>query len=84
MKTATVRQVRHDFGTVLDWVSEGEQVEISKRGKVVALLTPPPAAKPARARKRPDLAARLKLRDGGRAISARAMNDILDYNKGAH
>jgi prevent-host-death family protein len=84
MKTATIRQVRHDFSTVLDWVGEGEQVEISKRGKVVALLSPPPAAKPPRARKRPDLAARLKKRDGGRVIAARAMNDILDYNKGAH
>ena len=41
MKTATIRQVRHDFGTVLDWVGEGEQVEISKRGKIVALLSPP-------------------------------------------
>ena len=60
MKTATVRQVRHDFGTVLDWVEEGEQVEISKRGKIVALLSPPPAPKPVRAKKRPDFAARLK------------------------
>ena len=84
MKTATIRQVRHDFSTVLDWVGDGEQVEISKHGKIVALLSPPPAAKPQRAPKRPDLAARLKLRDVGRVIPARAMNDILDYNKGAH
>ena len=84
MKTATIRQVRHDFGTVLEWVGEGEQVEISKRGKIVALLSPPPTIKPPRARKRPDLAARLKLRDGGRVIANHAMNDILDYNKGAH
>jgi prevent-host-death family protein len=84
MKTATIRQVRHDFSSVLDWVAEGEQVEISKHGKVVALLTPPPAVKPTLRRKRPDLAARLKMRDGNRVIPARAMNDILDYNKGAH
>lgn len=84
MKTATIRQVRHDFGTVLDWIGEGEQVEISKRGKIVALLSPPAAVKLLRARKRPDLAARLKMRDGGRVITARAMNDILDHNKGAH
>jgi prevent-host-death family protein len=84
MKRATIRQVRHDFSSVLDWVSDGEQVEISKRGKIVALLSPPPVVKPPRARKRPDLAARLKMRDGGRVIAARAMNDILDYNKGAH
>lgn len=84
MKIATIRQVRHDFSTVLDWVGEGEQVEISKRGKIVALLSPPPAVKPPRARKRLDLAARLKMRDGGHVIAARVMNDILDYNKGAH
>jgi prevent-host-death family protein len=60
MKTATVRQLRHQFGTVLSWVEEGEPVEISKRGKIIALLSPPPARAPARPRKRPDFAARLK------------------------
>jgi prevent-host-death family protein len=84
MKTATIRQVRHDFNSVLDWVGEGEQVEISKHGKIVALLSPPPVVRPPRARKRPDLAARLKMRDGDRVIPVRAMNGILDYNKGAH
>ncbi len=84
MKTATLRQVRHDFGTVLDWIGEGEQVEISKRGKIVALLSPPPTVKPSQARKRPDLAARLRLRDGGRVIESQAINEILDYNKGTH
>ena len=84
MKTATVRQVRHDFGTVLNWVEEGEHVEISKRGKVVALLTPPPPPSRSRSRKRPDFAARLKLRDGGRVIPAKSINAILDFNKGAH
>jgi prevent-host-death family protein len=42
MKTATVRQLRHDFGSVLNWVEEGEAVSISKRGKIIALLSPPP------------------------------------------
>jgi prevent-host-death family protein len=60
MKTATVRQIRHDFSTVLNWVEDGEQVEVSKRGKVVALITQPPTPKPAGPRKRPDFAARLK------------------------
>ena len=60
MKTATVRQLRHQFGTVLNWVEAGEPVEISKRGKIIALLTPPPARVPPSPRKRPDFAARLK------------------------
>ena len=42
--------------TVLNWVEEGEQVGISKRGKIVALISPPPAAKPVRPKKRPDFA----------------------------
>jgi len=60
MKTATVRQLRHQFGTVLNWVEAGEPVEISKRGKIIALLSPPPARVPPPPRKRPDFAARLK------------------------
>lgn len=60
MKTATVRQLRHDFGGVLDWVEAGEAVSISKRGRIVALLSPPPAPKPARRKKRPDFLGRLK------------------------
>ena len=83
MKSATVRQLRHDFGTVLNWVEEGEPVQISKRGKVVAWITPPPPSR-LRSSRRPDFAARLKLRDGDHVIPARAMNDILDDNKGAH
>jgi antitoxin (DNA-binding transcriptional repressor) of toxin-antitoxin stability system len=84
MKMASIRQVRHDFGTVLDWIEEGEQVQISKRGKVVALLSPPPVMKRTRARKRPDFAARLKMRDGSRVIAAQVMNDILHENKGEY
>ncbi|PWU17094.1 MAG: prevent-host-death protein [Verrucomicrobia bacterium] len=61
MKTATVRQLRHDFGSVLTWVEAGEAVAISKRGKIIACLTPPPAPKkPRKARKHPDFLGRLK------------------------
>lgn len=84
MKTASIRQVRHDFNTVLDWIDAGEQVEISKRGKVVALLSPPPSVKAPRSRERPDFAARLKMQDGGRIISPRVMDEILADNKGSY
>ncbi len=60
MKTTTLRQLRHDFGSVLAWVEQGEPVEISKRGKIIAILSPPPPPKPAKSRKRPDFAGRLK------------------------
>jgi antitoxin (DNA-binding transcriptional repressor) of toxin-antitoxin stability system len=81
MKTASIRQIRHDFSTVLSWVEGGEQVGVTNRGKVVALLSPPPVSVK-RPKKRPDFAARLKLRDGNRVISATVMNEILDFNKG--
>ena len=60
MRTATLRQLRHDFGSVFAWVEQGEPVEISRRGKIIALLSPPPAPRAARPRKRLDFAARLK------------------------
>jgi len=45
MKTATIRQVRNDFGTVLGWIAAGEEVTILKRRLPVARLLPPkPAA----------------------------------------
>lgn len=58
MKTATVRQVRHDFGEVMEWIANGESVQISKRGEIIAVITPPPP-KP-RSRKRPDFFARFE------------------------
>jgi prevent-host-death family protein len=68
MKTATVRQLRHDFGTVLNWIEDGERVEISKRGKIIALLSPPTPIK-SKPRKRPDFAARLKRIYGDKVFS---------------
>src|SRR5271163_3221963 len=40
MKTATVRQLRNQYRSVLGWVEAGEEVTISKRGKVIARLVP--------------------------------------------
>jgi antitoxin (DNA-binding transcriptional repressor) of toxin-antitoxin stability system len=44
MKTANVRQLRHAFGDVMEWINEGQRVKIVKKGKTIALLSPPPAA----------------------------------------
>jgi antitoxin (DNA-binding transcriptional repressor) of toxin-antitoxin stability system len=68
MKIATVRQLRHDFGSVLCWIDEGEVVGIRKRGKLIALLSPPPAPKPPKARKRPDFLGRLKRIYGNKVL----------------
>ena len=68
MKTATVRQLRHDFGSVLNWVEEGQAVGISKRDRIIALLSPPPTPKPPRIRKRSDFAGRLKRIHGDKLL----------------
>jgi prevent-host-death family protein len=66
MKTANVRQLRHAFGSVLDWVADGQQVEIVKKGKVVALLSPPAKSAAMKKFKLPDFEARRKRIFGGR------------------
>jgi antitoxin (DNA-binding transcriptional repressor) of toxin-antitoxin stability system len=58
MKSANVRQLRHDFGSVMNWVAEGEQVKIVKKGKIIALLSPPPPTVRRKKFKLPDFAAR--------------------------
>jgi antitoxin (DNA-binding transcriptional repressor) of toxin-antitoxin stability system len=66
MKTANVRQLRHHFGSVLDWIADGQQVEIVKKGKVIAVLSPPP--RKSTKFKLPDFEARRKRIFGGRII----------------
>ena len=67
MKTANVRQLRHAFGEVMDYIAEGQQVEIVKKGKVIALLSPPPNRKPKKV-KLPDFAARQRRIFGDRIL----------------
>jgi len=45
MKTATVRELRNDFGRVSKWLAEGESVQIIKRGKPFARVVPEPKSK---------------------------------------
>lgn len=40
MKTATVRDLRNHYTTLLRWISAGEEVLITQRGKVIARLSP--------------------------------------------
>lgn len=65
MKTANVRQLRHDFGSVLNWIAEGQSVEIVKKGRVIALLSPPA---PPKKFKLPDFAARQRRIFGDRVL----------------
>ena len=75
MKSATVRQLRHNFGTVLAIVEEGEPVQITKRGNIIALVCPPPAREPGKRAKRPNFAARLRRIYGSKLLRG---NSVLE------
>lgn len=57
MRTATVRDLRYRFSEVEALLQEGEEIQITKRKRVIARLVPPEAPV---ARKRPNFLARLK------------------------
>ena len=42
MKTATVTEVGLDFPKVLKWVETGEEVQVVREGKPVAVISPAP------------------------------------------
>jgi antitoxin (DNA-binding transcriptional repressor) of toxin-antitoxin stability system len=81
MKTASIREVRHDFSRILEWVANGEEVAITKRHKTVARLLPATRKKTTRA-KVPDVSARLRKIFGRKVISDKAMKEVLDESRG--
>jgi antitoxin (DNA-binding transcriptional repressor) of toxin-antitoxin stability system len=81
MKTASIREVRHDFSRILEWVTSGEEVAITKRRETVARLLPATRKKVIRV-KMPDVTARLQKVFGRKVISDKAMKEILDGNRG--
>jgi len=78
MKTATIRQMRHDLGTVLTWVAEGEEVTVLKRSKPVARLCPLRPAAPKSRPKMPDFAVRVQEVFGDKVIP----NMVLEEREG--
>jgi prevent-host-death family protein len=42
MKTTTIRELRNNYAKVLRWVSAGEEVRVTRHGKIVARVVPPP------------------------------------------
>jgi prevent-host-death family protein len=83
MKTASIREVRHDFSRILEWVADGEEVAITKRRQTVARLVPATRKKASRA-KMPDIMARLNKVFGRRVISGKRMKQILDESRGKY
>ena len=83
MKTASIRDMRQDFNRVLAWVSNGEEVAITKHRRTVARLVPAHAPKTAVA-PMPDIARRLQKVYGQKMISDKVMAAVLDESRGAY
>jgi antitoxin (DNA-binding transcriptional repressor) of toxin-antitoxin stability system len=79
MKTATVRDIRHDFARVLTWIEDGEHVEITKSKRVVARLVPVKAKH--RRVDWPDLAARRK-KIFPASVKGKPVSEIIDEGRG--
>ncbi len=81
MKTATVRDLRTKFPVLARWMDNGEPIEITRRGRVVAHLTPAAGGKAGKAKK-PDIMKRLCEIYGDYVMPEKEAQAILDYNKG--
>jgi antitoxin (DNA-binding transcriptional repressor) of toxin-antitoxin stability system len=84
MKTASIRDVRHDFNRVLTWVSNGEEVAITRHRRTVARLLPVHASKKTVAARMPDIAGRLQKVFGRKVISDKAMRALLEESRGVY
>lgn len=79
MKTASIRELKHETSTVLAWVEAGERVEIQKRGKAVAVLSRP-GTQPSTFREI-DFMARLRSVYGDRMLAVTA-TEVISEERG--
>jgi prevent-host-death family protein len=80
MKRATVRELRNNYSRVLQWVAEGEEVEVTRRGKVVARVVPPNVDTSAKVDW--DQSAALNRRPWSRTLTAEESATILAESQG--
>ena len=83
MKTATVRDLRTKFPVLARWINSGEPIEITRRGRVIAHLTPAAtgsASKP----KKPDMMNQLHEIYGDYTIPDEEVTIVLNHNKGRY
>lgn len=78
-----MRELRGEFPKVMAWVDAGEEVVITKRRKVVARLSPATDQAETKA-PLPDFQKRQQEIFGDKKISAEAMAEILDFNRGRY
>ncbi len=77
MKTATVADLRNNFHRISALIESGESVEITKRGRPFAKLSPAVSRK--RRLVKPDIMARLKEAWGDRCFTAAEVKEMRDF-----
>jgi antitoxin (DNA-binding transcriptional repressor) of toxin-antitoxin stability system len=80
MKTANIRELRHSTTTVLGWVEQGESVQITRRNKVVAVISAPVPETPGKIRL-PDYRARLAAIFNDKTLPITG-TEIVSYGRG--
>jgi len=80
MKTATVRDLRNNFGKLEAWLAEGEEIEIRRQGTPVAVLS---KTKTKRTKKfvMPDFEARRKAIWGDRMFTQEEVDRMRDFER---
>jgi prevent-host-death family protein len=64
MRTVSVAEARQKLRSLLDHVTEGNEVIVLRRGKEIARIVPPPAPRPRRLPSLATLRASVRLRGG--------------------
>jgi antitoxin (DNA-binding transcriptional repressor) of toxin-antitoxin stability system len=65
MKTASIRDLRYHFPKIERMLAQGQEIQITKRKKVICKLVPAPVSPPVK----PDFLARLKEIYGDRILT---------------
>lgn len=76
MRTATVRDLRNHYTSLLSWVSAGEEIVITQRGKPVARLVPEKSEEPKKVNWA-DSPAVTRDRSGERILTAQESLDLI-------
>jgi len=79
MKIATVADLRNHFPRVAQWIAEGEKVQIRKRGKAFATLSPVKGKK--KKVEWPDLMARLR-KNFSKPVPGKPLSEIISEGRG--
>ncbi len=79
MKTTTVRALRNDYAKLLRRVETGEEISISRRGRIVAKLVP---ANPGSARVDWAASATFRMRRNEKPLSAKESGKLLKDAQG--